>query len=60
MQRVTILAGSSQSLISDSGDSEFYHQRQRRMACADLAADLHARREQERRQAERKLRQEKR
>jgi hypothetical protein len=28
MQRVTIRAGSSQSLISDSGDSEFYHQRQ--------------------------------
>jgi hypothetical protein len=43
MQRVTILAGSSQSLISDSGDSEFYHQRQRKeaisaeiKACLDL------------------------
>ena len=43
MQRVTILAGSSQSLISDSGDSEFYHQRQRKeaisaeiKACVDL------------------------
>jgi len=28
MQRVIIRAGSSQSLISDSGDFEFYHQRQ--------------------------------
>jgi hypothetical protein len=34
MQGVTILAGSSQSLISDSGDSEFYRQRQRKEACA--------------------------
>jgi hypothetical protein len=41
--RVSILAGSSQSLISDSGDSEFYHQRQRKeavsaeiIACLDL------------------------
>ena len=43
MQQVTILAGGSQSLISDSGDSEFYHQRQRKdaisaeiKACLDL------------------------
>ena len=46
MQRVTILAGSSQSLLSDSGDSEFYHQRQRKeaisaesKACLDLHFD---------------------
>jgi hypothetical protein len=43
MQRVSILPGNSQSLISDSGDSEFYHQRQRKeaisaeiKACLDL------------------------
>ena len=38
MQRVTILAGSSQSLISDSGDSEFYRHRQRKEA---VSADVH-------------------
>jgi hypothetical protein len=44
MQRVTILAGSSQSLISDSGDSEFYQMRQRKEAIsAEIKAclDLH-------------------
>jgi hypothetical protein len=41
MQRVTILAGSSQSLISDSGDSEFYRQRQRKGAVsAEIKASL--------------------
>ena len=41
MQRVTILAGSSQSLISDSGDSEFYRQRQRKEAVsAEIKASL--------------------
>ena len=41
MQRVTILAGSSQSLISDSGDSEFYRQRQRKEAIsAEIKASL--------------------
>jgi len=44
MQRVTIVPGSSQSLISDSGDSEFYYQRQRKEAIsAEIKAclDLH-------------------
>jgi len=41
IQRVTILAGSSQSLISDGGDSEFYHQRQRKEAIsAEIKASL--------------------
>jgi hypothetical protein len=41
LQRVTILAGSSQSLISDSGDSEFYRQRQRKEAVsAEIKASL--------------------
>ena len=41
MQRVTILAGSSQSLISDSGDSEFYRHRQRKEAIsAEIKASL--------------------
>ena len=41
MQRVTILAGSSQSLISDSGDSEFHRQRQRKEAVsAEIKASL--------------------
>jgi hypothetical protein len=41
MQRITILAGSSQSLISDSGDSEFYRQRQRKEAVsAEIKASL--------------------
>jgi hypothetical protein len=47
MQRVTILAGSSQSLISDSGDSEFYYQRQRKEAISaeiKTCLDLHLRR----------------
>ena len=39
MQGVTILAGSSQSLISDSGDSEFYHQRQHKEA---ISAEIKA------------------
>jgi hypothetical protein len=40
-QRVTILAGSSESLISDSGASEFYHQRQRKEALsAEIKASL--------------------
>jgi hypothetical protein len=41
MRRVTILAGNSQSLISDSGDSEFYRQRQRKEAIsAEIKASL--------------------
>ena len=41
LQRVTILAGSSQSLISDSGDSRFYRQRQRKEAVsAEIKASL--------------------
>ena len=37
LQRVTILAGSSQSLISDSGDSEFYRQRKEAVS-AEMAS----------------------
>jgi hypothetical protein len=41
LQRVTILAGNSQLLISDSGDSEFYHQRHRKEAIsAEIKASL--------------------
>jgi hypothetical protein len=39
MQRVTILAGSSQALISDSGDSEFCHKRKEAIS-AEIKASL--------------------